>query len=728
MTNDVPAIVHLRSAGVSLVLGTAGARLPCVLHWGADLGELDTAQLEAIELAVIPPFGHNPNDVAWEISILPEFESGWIGRPGVEGSRQGRDWSPKFEVFHQTLSVEPSAGGELRVEARDAVAGLSVVVTIALLESGLVRARASISNDAEKEPYTLGGLRVVFPVPSEADEILDFTGRWIMERVPQRTAFSMGLHSREVRTGRTGLDSAHLLVAGRKGFGFRSGEAWATHVAFSGNQEIYGERIYNGARVLGGGELLQHSEIVLGPHEVYESPWFYGSHGDGLDEIASRFHRYLRSRPGHPISPRPVVINTWEAVYFDHDLAKLSELADRAAEIGVERFVLDDGWFGSRRDDTSGLGDWYVSPEAWPDGLEPLISHVKSRGMDFGIWVEPEMINLDSDLARAHPEWVFQVGGREGYPSRHQHVLDLTHEGAYATILENLDNLLSEYDISYLKWDHNRYLVEAGHTPYGEPAIHAQTLAVYRLMDELKARHPGLEIESCASGGGRIDLEMLEHTERVWGSDTNDPLERTQIHRYTELLVPPEMIGAHIGASPSHTTLRRHDLQFRAITAVWCHLGIEIDLTALDKSELEELAPWVAFYRENRDLLHTGSVVNADHPDEAIWVHGVVAADKSEALFAVTAMKRSVAWPPGRLRLPGLDPDKLYSARLQEPAASYPNEPAPPAWTRRETVLSGRALAAVGLEILPIHPEHAYLLRVSEQPTAAQGGADVHDR
>ena len=205
--------------------------------------------------------------------------------------------------------------------------------------------------------------------------------------------------------------------------------------------------------------------------------------------------------------------------------------------------MLDDGWFVGRRSDNAGLGDWQVDPDLWPDGLHPLVDRVTELGMQFGLWVEPEMINLDSHLARAHPDWVMSTGDRMPISSRQQQVLDLGNPAAYEHILESLDALLSEYRISYLKWDHNRDLIDSGHAPAGHPAVHDQTVAVYALMDELRRRHPGLEIESCSSGGGRVDLEVLQHTDRVWTSDCIDALERQTIQRYTGLLLPPELIG-----------------------------------------------------------------------------------------------------------------------------------------------------------------------------------------
>ena len=345
-------------------------------------------------------------------------------------------------------------------------------------------------------------------------ELLDLSGRWGRERSPQRRGFTVGVHLREGRRGRTGADAATVLHAGTPGFGFAQGEVWGVHTGWSGNHTHYAERLATGEQVVGGGELLLPGEVVLTEGESYTSPWVYGSYGTGLDAVARRFHRYLRSRPQHPATPRPVTLNTWEAVYFDHRLEPLVELAEKAAAIGVERFVLDDGWFGSRRDDHAGLGDWWVSPEVWPQGLHPLVDRVTQLGMQFGLWVEPDMVNLDSDIARAHPEWVMATGGRTPVPSRHQQVLNLGIPECYAHIRDALFAILAEYDIAYLKWDHNRDLVDAGSHPDGRPGVHAQTLAVYRLLDELRAAHPRLGIESCSSGGGRVDLGILQRTDR----------------------------------------------------------------------------------------------------------------------------------------------------------------------------------------------------------------------
>jgi alpha-galactosidase len=416
------------------------------------------------------------------------------------------------------------------------------------------------------------------------------------------------------------------------------------------------------------------------------------------------------------------VLNTWEAVYFDHDLNVLTTLADVAAEVGVERFVLDDGWFRSRRNERAGLGDWFVDEDVWPDGLGPLISHVHQRGMDFGLWVEPEMVNLDSDLARAHPDWILATGGRLPPASRHQQVLDLSRPEAFNYVLERLDAILSEYAIAYLKWDHNRDLVDAGHGDDGRSGVHGQTAALYRLLDELRRHHPDVEIESCSSGGGRVDLEILQRTDRVWASDSNDALERQRIQRWTGLLVPPELMGAHVGPPRAHTTGRRHDVGFRAGTALFGHLGIEWDITGASATERAELAYWVGTYKRLRHLLHVGTVVRSDHPDPALWVHGVVSTDRRHALYAAVAMDTGVTAPPGRVRLPGLDLDLAYELRPLVPHTDAPVGsfgPLPvgmfgtPGWMREgRPVLSGAVLARAGIEAPALWPETLMLVEV----------------
>ncbi|ETK36802.1 alpha-galactosidase [Microbispora sp. ATCC PTA-5024] len=713
-----PAPVHLRAGGTSVVVAVDGGRLPRILHWGQDLGALDEDALAGLHRAALPAIGDSAVTYPQPVPVLPQLAEGWLGRPGLTGDAEGRRWAPKFR--EATFDLDPGADGGpvLRSTAHDPEYGLTVEVEIQVLAAGgLVRQRARVTNEAAT-PYRVQGLELALPVPPSASEVLDLTGRWSLERVPQRRPFHVGEWVRASRGGKPGLEHTLLLVAGEEGFGFRHGTVWGTHLAWSGNQVLAAERTPADTRHLAAGELLLADEVVLGQGESYRSPWQYGSWGTGLDALAARFHRHLRARPGHPRSPRPVVLNTWEAVYFRHDLATLTALAERGAEIGAERFVLDDGWFLGRRDDTTSLGDWSVDPAVWPEGLEPLAARVRELGMDFGLWFEPEMVNLDSELARAHPEWIFDAGHGPGLPSRHQHVLDLGHPEAYACLFERMSGLVESLGIAYIKWDHNRYLLDAGHGPDGRPGVRRQVEQAYRLMAELKAAHPGLEIESCASGGGRVDLGVLEFADRVWPSDCNDPHERLEIQRWTGLLVPPEMQGTHIGAGESHTTHRVHPLDYRAEKALWGHLGVEVNLLGVDDETRAALGRWVAFHKEHRTLLHSGEVVHADLPDPALRLEGVVAADRSEALYAFSVTERPSTWPPGRVRLPGLDDDRLYSVRAVYPGSPPPAGAVLPPWQRDGVTLPGRVLRLVGVEAPSLDVDRSVLLRAVSRPAS----------
>jgi alpha-galactosidase len=699
-------VLQLRAAGVSLVLDCSGPALPSVLHWGADLGELTGKALLELRRGAGAVQDGNGLDDNQPIAIVPEYATGWFGLPGLSGHRDGQDFSTNFR-----LTSVAQSDNTVQVDAEDPDAGLTIRLTIELTDSGLVRAKADLTNTGAT-PYTVDGLVLALPVPTEATELLDLTGRHIGERHPQRHEFTQGAHIRDNRRGRTGADATLLLIAGTPGFDFGTGEVWAVHTAWSGNHRSYAERGMSGYGVIGGGELLLPGEGRVQPDGTYSTPWIYGSYGVGLDRLSARFHDYLRARPNHPKTARPVVLNTWEAVYFDLDLEKLKGLADAAAEVGAERFVLDDGWFRGRRDDHAGLGDWYVDEGIWPKGLHPLVDHVRGLGLQFGLWVEPEMVNPDSDLAREHPDWILAAGNRMPPTARHQQGLNLGVPAAYDYILERLDSLLTEYDIAYLKWDHNRDFVDGGNQLTGTAGIHEQTLAVYRLIDELKRRHPGLEIESCSSGGARVDLGILERTDRIWGSDSNDALERQTIQRYTQLLLPPELIGCHVGPPRAHTTGRTQTLSFRAITALFGHFGIEWDIASASPEERAELAGWVALHKELRPLLHTGTVVRADRGPNDFLLHGVVAPDHGRAVYAAVQLTQSVTSAVGRVRLPGLDPQRTY--RVSKLATPGP-ESRTAAWSANggSVELNGAALASVGVLIPAQWPESAILLDVT---------------
>ncbi|MET0672805.1 MAG: alpha-galactosidase, partial [Microbacterium pygmaeum] len=613
--------LHLRRGGTSVVLDLAASPHPAIVHWGEELAESTPDTLASLAIAARPQRVSGGLDETPRLGLIATPAGGWLGTPGVEGHRDGAGASVRFELagieandHHATVSLV------------DAEAGLAAQVELHLGPSGLLHQRITLRNTGST-PYIVHSVQTVFPVPWDATELLDTTGRHLRERAPQRRSFTFGTSVRESRRGRPGADATVLLAAGRAGFGFENGRVHGIHVAWSGNHRLAAERVTTGEAFLSGGELLLSGEVILAPGQSLQTPSVIGSWGDGLTELSSRYHREWRARPQHPRRPRPVTLNTWEAVYFDHALDKLLALAETAAGVGVERFVLDDGWFLGRRDDTAGLGDWIVDAEVWPDGLHPLADHVRSLGMEFGLWVEPEMINPDSDLARRHPDWILR--GRSSLPpsARQQQVLDLANPHAYEYIAERLHALLDEYPIAYLKWDHNRDLVDAGSGPDGVSRVHAHTLAVFRLLDELKAAHPGLEIESCASGGARVDLGILDRTDRIWTSDSLDPLERLTNQRYTGLVVPPEMMGMHLTSPVVHSSGRTVSLGLSGAVALFGHFGIEWDLTTVDDDTRERIAEWVALAKRLRPLIASGTIVHVDGTEPGVDVRGMVAED-----------------------------------------------------------------------------------------------------
>ena len=705
-------IAVLRADGVCLVLDASGPGLPAVLYWGNDPGLEPGDAQRAFATAPLdrPSQVRNP---------LPLQGDGWFGRPGLAGHRDGTVRPVRFEL---TAPVAVAVAGaddaadaadaddaadagdrneRIEVHAADPDAGLRLHTTIEMTPEGLLRIRHTLINTGDSV-YTLEHLGCALPIPARAEEILDFAGRWARERSPQRTPLGQGTWSRESRRGRTGFDAGPLTV-GTPGLAFRHGEAWCVHTAWSGNHVQYAERLADGSSVIGGAELLDAGEIRLSPGQAYRTPWIYFvASTTGLDGLSRRFHRHLRARPSHPATPRPLTLNTWEAVYFDHDPQKMAALADAAAAVGVERFVVDDGWFRHRRQDNAGLGDWYVDPAVWPDGLGALADRVHAHGMQFGLWFEPEMINPDSDLARAHPDWFLADPQRLPFQVRNQQVLDVARPEAHDYLLERISSLVREYGIDYLKWDHNRDLAEAVHA--GSPGVHEQTKAVYRLLDELRTRFPTLEIESCSSGGGRADLAILERTDRIWGSDNIDPLERQSIQRWTGIMLPPELVGSHVGAERAHISQRFSDLAFRCATALFGHAGIEADITTWPAEERASLAAWIKTYKRLRPLLHSGETVRIDHCDPAAWIHGVVrtggitetGTDADHALFAYIQLATTVTSPAPPIRFAGLDPQLTYEVTvLPELSAA---EAFWPEWARHGPIaMPGGYLQEIGL-------------------------------
>lgn len=425
------SIRHLRSDAVDLVVDVATG-VPVVRYWGAPL--------ERFVATDVRP-GPGGLDVVAPLSLVPLHAEGFPGRPGLSGHRRGgRHWAPRFEFVAAEWTAD---GRRLDVRAVDRVAELTLTSSLHLAADGVLTARVAVRNDGDS-PYMIDGLSVTLPLPESAADLSVFGGRWSGEFQIHRFDWPYGAWSSENRAGRTSHEHPPYLFACSVRADEWSGEVWGVHLAWSGNHVLWAERLADGRRFVQVGELWHPGENCIYPGEELSTPDVIAVRSSvGWNAASAALHREARRRRPSTLSSRKVHLNTWEAVYFDHDETALRELATAASEVGVERFVLDDGWFGARRHDRAGLGDWIVSKDVYPRGLTPLIDHVRTLGMDFGIWVEPEMANPDSDLVREHPEWVLDTDGYPPILGRHQVVIDLGNPAARREIGDRLDALLS---------------------------------------------------------------------------------------------------------------------------------------------------------------------------------------------------------------------------------------------------------------------------------------------
>ena len=706
-----PSLVHVGDDRLSVIIDLRYG-IPAISSWGRPVGQPEQGDLENIARGVERPIEHGGLDIISPLTLVSLHSSGSFARPGLEGHRPGgRHWAPVFSLCD--VSATPTS---LTTTSRDDVAELEVRCELSLRRGVLVVSATLINHGSTR--YLLSTFGLTLPLDQRACEIVSLGGRWARESHLESVSFT-GNHLFETRTGRSSHERQPSFWFVGPGTTHQRGEVWSTHLAWSGNHSITAQYLPDGRRCVQLGELLHPGELCLEPGEQYSTPEVIATYSPhGLSGTAANLHQFIRA-DRKVTGPRKVVMNTWESVYFDHDLDVLFELARRGARVGVERFVLDDGWFGARRSDRSGLGDWVVSEDVYPHGLAPLIEHVESLGMDFGIWVEPECVNEDSDVFRSHPEWALVDRGREPIRGRNQLVLNLANDAAFDHVFGQLDRLLSENRIAFVKWDMNRSHV-AGSGLDGAAGSHAQTLAVYRLIEELRDRHPHVEFESCASGGGRVDLGMIERVDRVWASDTIDALERQEILRGLSLTLPLEFIGSHIGSRTAHTTGRRHSLAFRGLTAFFGHLGIEWNLIEANDDELESLAQIVALYRESRELLHSGRFTYFDlaQPlvDPAAVAFGVIASDRSEALVAYVQLRSERHQTPNLLRVPGLEPNAHYRIEVVDVAGGVRGMARrQPAWMSSSLTMRGLDLEVVGLQPPAVVPESAVLFRLTRQ-------------
>jgi alpha-galactosidase len=661
----------------TLVLATWGG-VPEAVYWGGSLPADE--DLAALASATRHDVTGGMLDRLPALSLCPHAE--FQGQAGISlGKANGEQLRPAF-AFKEAVQE----AGRLQLISCDS--GLTLTHLVEIKPNGVLVLRTKLTSDV---PIRVNWLSTpVLPAP-QTGSMIDVHGKWTREFHLNHVPWTPGVRLREARTGRSGHEHPPYLILADDGCTNTTGWALALHYAWSGGHRMVAEELSDGRRQVQFGHAIG-AETAVGT--AFETADLIAvASVSGLNGIGATFQRDIRDRVVQwpdANRPRPVHYNCWEAVYFNHNMPDLTAIADRAAAIGAERFVLDDGWFGRRDDDTTSLGDWVVDRVKWPNGLHPLIAHVHKLGMTFGLWFEPEMVNRDSDLARAHPDWL--LGPGDQITGRGQMVLDMGRADVRDYLLTAISAILTEYPIDYVKWDHNRLL----------PVVDAaQTHGAYVLFDRLRAAHPAVEIESCASGGGRIDAGILARTHRVWLSDSNDALERLRMQNVAALFLPSCITGSHVGPRKSHTSGRILPMSFRAWIAAQRHMGFEMDLRELTEDEAATLTRITAWYRANRDWMMAGAIHRLDAADPAVTAEIQIAKDGARFVAFSGQAEASTQILPRPLRLTGLDPAACYRISLTNPEDAAKQSRGPVALKAGPLTLTGAALMQQGIA-LPI--------------------------
>ena len=538
--------------------------------------------------------------------------------------------------------------------------------------TGIVGRSATIENKTDTPIMIEAAAAATWNLPQGTDYSLRYlTGRWAGEWHLQKQAVLPGEVVLQSKRGSTGHQNNPWFAIERGEHpDEESGDVWFGALAWSGSWRITVEQDQlQQLRITGGFNPFDFGYKLL-PGKELKTPVFYGGYSHaGMGEASRILHRFELAKilPQSPTpKPRPVIYNSWEATEFRVDMPGQTALADKAASIGVERFIMDDGWFGQRKDDHAGLGDWYVNKEKFPNGLKPLIDHVHSLGMDFGLWVEPEMVNPDSDLYRKHPDWVLNFTGRPRTEQRNQLVLNLARKDVRDYVYGFLDDLLAHNEIAFLKWDYNRNWSEPGWpavAPDEQKEVYVEyTRNLYSILADLRKKYPNVEIESCSGGGGRVDLGILGHTDEVWPSDNTDPFDRLSIQDGFTYAYTPGVMMAWVTDSPSWANNRSTTVAYRFLSSMQGGLGVGANLNKWSGEDFATAKSLITAYKGIRETVQHGSLYRLISPrngSEQSVTESVSTDRKQAALFAFLHSS-TMGYPYPRVFLKGLDPNTRY--------------------------------------------------------------------
>ena len=683
----------LNAGESTYVIGVNDQGMLQSLYWGPKLepgASLPAARMQPERASFDPPIATTPLE-------YPAWGAGLFTEPALKVTSPNGDRTLilKFASAHID-------GQELEILLKDVAQPVAVHLFYRTYPEGVI-ARWSRIENAGASPFRVEqAVSAVWNLPQGTGYSLSWlTGQWAAEWQLHTAPLETGAQLLESRRGSTSHQANPWFAIGRTQQTTEdAGPVWFGELGWSGSWRMVVESTaLHNVRVTAGYNPYDFS-YTLGPGQSLATPAFYAGYtAQGHGEASRILHRFQLAEilPGKPDPrPRPIIYNSWEATEFAVTEAGQISLADKAAKLGVERFVVDDGWFGARKDDHAGLGDWYVNQEKFPNGLKPLIDHVHALGMDFGLWVEPEMVNPDSDLYRKHPEWAMQFPNRQRTEQRNQLLLNLANPAVAAYVFEFLDRLLTDNAISFLKWDYNRNWSEPGWStaPGSSPTapnadaeqrIYVQYVSnLYDILQRLRAKHPKVEIESCSGGGGRVDLGILRYTDEVWPSDNTDALDRLDIQYGFTRAYTPEAMVAWVTDVPNYLDRRVIPLQFRFLVAMQGALGIGGNLNQWTPQEMEMAQRLTAFYKTVRTTVQHGKLYRVQSPlnSEASQVE-YVAQDGSQAVLMAYLHSQHYGLAYPTVRLQGLDPKAAYRVHALD-ASKYAGE-----GTVRGSVLMG---------------------------------------
>ena len=557
----------------------------------------------------------------------------------------------------------------LTIELRDEIAGISVFLSYGVFaEKDIITRTARICNRSGKTIRLEKAASMCIDFPYASFDLIHFSGRHCMERIPERRELTRSTVTVESKRGMSSHHANPFVILCDPAATEDHGDCYGFMLMYSGNHKEEVSRDQVGSIRLVSGIHDEGFCWLLAPGEAFQTPEVILSYSsDGLNGLSGNFHRILRENvcdTRFADRSLPVLLNSWEACYFDFDTDKLLKLADEAVALGVEMFVLDDGWFGSRTSDHSGLGDWFANEDRLPGGLKVLSEKIHEKGLQFGVWIEPEMVNEDSDLYRAHPDWALCDPGRKPVIARSQLVLDMTRGDVREYLFDCISRILKDAQIEYVKWDFNRSVSNmwSGNLPadrQGEVA-HRFVLGVYELLGRIREAFPEILIEGCAGGGGRFDAGMLFYYPQIWCSDNTDPVARLSIQRGTSYGYPVCTMGSHVSASPNHQTGRATPLATRGIVAMAGTFGYELDPNRLTGEERRQIREQIDTYHRLERLIRGGTYYRLSQDVHPYCSWECVSQDRSEVLVSVvcTALEANAAFYCVKLR--GLDPDRFY--------------------------------------------------------------------